>query len=126
MVASPSKVASPKQVSPKAAALNDSQAKKIDLIAELQADRDVRVQRQMQAQNKSQLNISFDKYSSTLSVKIVNQQSGQFIRQINYTGYHAMRFTSHGLKGTYIDASAWTARVVWVAFSINLDPATRK
>ncbi len=99
-------MASPKQVSPKDAASSDTPTKKVDPVAQLQADRAVRVERQLQAENKSQLNISYDKYASTLSVRVVNQPSGQFVRQINYIGYHAMLFTSHGLKGTYIDASA--------------------
>lgn len=106
IVASPSKVASPAKAPLNISQNQQASAQKKDLVAELQAAQDLRAQRFMQAQNKSQLNISFDKNSSTLTVKVVNQQSGQFIREINYHGYHAMRFTSHGLKGTYIDATA--------------------
>lgn len=79
------------------------QAKKVDPVAEIQADKELRVQRQAQAQDKSQLNYSFDKQSSTLSVKVVNQQSGKFIRQLDFKGFHAMEFSTHGYKGKVVD-----------------------
>ena len=82
------------------------QAKKADPVAEMQADKEVRVQRQAQAQDKSQLNYSFDKSSSTLSVKVVNQQSGEFIRQLDFHGFKAMTFSAHGFKGRYVDNAA--------------------
>ncbi len=82
------------------------QAKKADVAAEIQADKEVRVQRQAQAQDKSQLNYSFDKQSSTLSVKVVNKQSGDFIRQIDFKGFQAMEFTNHGYKGRIVDNAA--------------------
>ena len=58
-----------------------------------------------QSLDKSQLNYSFDKQSSSLSVKVVNKQSGQFIRQIDYKGFQAMAFISHGYKGRMVDSS---------------------
>jgi len=79
------------------------QAKKVDPAVQMQADKELRVQRQAQAQDQSQLNYSFDKQSSTLSVKVVNQQSGQFIRQLDFKGFHAMEFSTHGYKGKVVD-----------------------
>ena len=81
----------------------EAQAKKVDPAAEMQADKELRAQRQAQAQDQSQLNYSFDKQSSTLSVKVVNQQSGQFIRQLDFKGFHAMEFSTHGYKGKVVD-----------------------
>ena len=82
------------------------QAKKVDVAAEIQADKEVLAQRLNQSLDRSQLNYSFDKQSSTLSVKVVNKQSGDFIRQIDFKGFHAMAFTSHGYKGRVIDNAA--------------------
>jgi uncharacterized FlaG/YvyC family protein len=87
-------------------ALAEVQSKKIDVTAEIQADKEVRNLRLTQALDKSQLNYSFDKTSSTLSVKVVNKQSGEFIRQIDFHGFHAMEFQSHGYKGRLVDNSA--------------------
>ena len=84
----------------------DAPTKKVDVTAEIQADKEVRAQRLTQALDKSQLNYSFDRRSSTLSVKVVNKQSGQFIRQIDFHGFHAMTFSSHGYKGQYVDNTA--------------------
>jgi uncharacterized FlaG/YvyC family protein len=82
------------------------QVKKVDVTAEIQADKEVRVQRLNQSMDKSQLNYSFDKQSSTLSVKVVNKQSGEFIRQIDFRGFQAMEYSSHGYKGRYVDNAA--------------------
>ena len=82
------------------------QAKKVDATAEVQADKEVRVQRMNQSLDKSQLNYSFDKQSSTLSVKVVNKQSGDFIRQLDFKGFHAMEFSTHGYKGRVVDNAA--------------------
>jgi uncharacterized FlaG/YvyC family protein len=82
------------------------QAKKVDVSAELQADKEVRAQRLNQSLDKSQLNYSFDKQSSVLSVKVVNKQSGDFIRQIDFKGFHAMEFSTHGYKGRVVDNAA--------------------
>jgi len=82
------------------------QVKKVDVAAEIQADKEVRVQRLNQSMDKSQLNYSFDKQSSTLSVKVVNKQSGEFIRQIDFRGFQAMEYSSHGYKGRYVDNAA--------------------
>jgi len=82
------------------------QAAKADPLAEIQADKEVRAQRQAQAQDRSQLNIAYDKQSSTLSVKVVNKQSGEFIRQLDFKGFHAMEFSTHGYKGGYVDSAA--------------------
>ena len=82
------------------------QAKKVDVSAEIQADKEVRAQRQAQAQDRSQLNIAYDKQSSTLSVKVVNKQSGEFIRQLDFKGFHAMEFSTHGYKGRVVDNAA--------------------
>ncbi len=78
----------------------------MDVAAEIQADKEVRVQRLNQSMDKSQLNYSFDKQSSTLSVKVVNKQSGEFIRQIDFRGFQAMEYSSHGYKGRYVDNAA--------------------
>ena len=82
------------------------QAKKVDLTAEVQADKEVRVQRLNQSLDKSQLNYSFDKQSSTLSLRVVNKQSGDFIRQLDFKGFQAMEFTTHGYKGRVVDHTA--------------------
>ena len=84
----------------------ETPVKKVDVTAEIQADKEVRVQRLNQSLDKSQLNYSFDKQSSTLSIKVVNKQSGEFIRQIDFQGFNAMEFSSHGYKGRYIDNAA--------------------
>lgn len=82
------------------------QAKKMDVTAEVQADKEVRAQRMNQSLDRSQLNYSFDKQSSTLSVKVVNKQSGDFIRQIDFKGFQAMEFSTHGYKGRVVDHAA--------------------
>jgi uncharacterized FlaG/YvyC family protein len=84
----------------------ETPVKKVDPVQQMQADKEVRVQRLNQSLDKSQLNYSFDKQSSTLSVKVVNKQSGEFIRQIDFQGFNAMAFSSHGYKGRYIDNAA--------------------
>lgn len=80
--------------------------KKVDPVQQLQADKEVRVQRLNQSLDRSQLNYSFDKRSSTLSVKVVNKQSGEFIREIDFHGFQAMAFSTHGYKGRYVDNAA--------------------
>jgi hypothetical protein len=41
-----------------------------------------------------------------LSIKVVNKQSGEFIRQIDFQGFQAMEFSTHGYKGRYVDNAA--------------------
>ena len=82
------------------------QAKKADVAAEIQADKEVRVQRLNQSLDRSQLNYSFDESSSTLSVKVVNKQSGEFIRQLDFKGFQAMSYSAHGYKGHLVDNAA--------------------
>jgi uncharacterized FlaG/YvyC family protein len=82
------------------------QAKKMDVTAEIQADKEVRVQRLNQSLDRSELNYSFDKQSSTLSVSVVNKQSGDFIRRLDFKGFHAMEFSTHGYKGRIVDNAA--------------------
>ncbi len=84
----------------------EAPAKKVDPVQQIQADKEVRVQRLNQSLDKSQLNYSFDKQSSTLSVKVVNKQSGEFIRQLDFQGFQAMEFSTHGYKGRYVDNAA--------------------
>ena len=84
----------------------EAPVKKVDPVQQMQADQEVRVQRLNQSLDRSQLNYSFDKQSSTLSVKVVNKQSGEFIRQIDFQGFQAMEFSSHGYKGRYVDNAA--------------------
>jgi FlaG protein len=84
----------------------EAPVQKADPIQQIQADKEVRVQRLNQALDKSQLNYSFDKTSNKLSVKVVNKQSGEFIRQIDFQGFNAMAFLSHGYKGRYVDNAA--------------------
>ena len=59
----------------------------------------------VQAQDKSQLNYAYQKATSTLSVQVVNKQTGAFIREIEFKGFHALTFSSHGYKGNYVDQS---------------------
>ncbi len=82
------------------------QAKKVDVAADLQANKEALAQRLNQSLDKSQLDYSFDKASSTLSVKVVSQPSGEFIRQIDFKGFQAMAFSSHGYKGRVVDHAA--------------------
>ncbi len=84
----------------------EAPAKKVDPVQQMQADKEVRVQRLNQSLDKSQLNYSFDKQSSTLSIKVVNKQSGEFIRQLDFQGFQAMEFSTHGYKGRYVDNAA--------------------
>ena len=79
---------------------------KVDPVQQMQVDKEVRVQRFQQSQDRSQLNYSFDKQSSTLSVQVVNKQSGEFIRQLDFQGFQAMEFSTHGYKGRYVDNAA--------------------
>ncbi len=87
-------------------AASEAPAKKVDPVQQMQADKEVRVQRLNQSLDKSQLNYSFDKQSSTLSIKVVNKQSGEFIRQLDFQGFQAMEFSTHGYKGRYVDNAA--------------------
>jgi uncharacterized FlaG/YvyC family protein len=87
-------------------AQKDAPAKKVDVSADIHADKELRAQRLSQALDKSQLNYSFDKRSRTLSVKVVHKQSGEFIRQIDFHDFLAMTFSSHGYKGQHIDNQA--------------------
>ena len=80
--------------------------KKFDLVQQVQADKEMRAQRMSQSLDRSQLSYSFDKQSSTLSVKVVNKQSGEFVRQIDFQGFQAMEFSTHGYKGRYVDNAA--------------------
>ena len=84
----------------------EASAPKIDPVQQIQADKEARVQRLNQSLDRSQLNYSFDKQSSTLSIKVVNKQSGEFIRQIAFQGFNAMEFSTHGYKGRYVDNAA--------------------
>lgn len=83
-----------------------TEAKKVDPVGDAQADKEVRVLRQNQALDKSQLNYAYDKKSGTLSVAVTNKQTGQFVRQIDYPGFQAMAYESHGYKGRMIDNQA--------------------
>ena len=110
--ATPNPVPALKQASARVSAGNapqgsaEASTKKFDLVQQIQADKEVRVQRLNQSLDRSQLNYSFDKQSSTLSVKVVNKQSGEFVREIDFHGYQAMEFSSHGYKGRYVDNAA--------------------
>jgi len=84
----------------------EAPAKKVDPVQQMQADKQALIQRLNQSLDKSQLNYSFDKQSSTLSIKVVNKQSGEFIRQIDFSGFQAMEFSTHGYKGRYVDNAA--------------------
>jgi uncharacterized FlaG/YvyC family protein len=81
-------------------------ARKVDVAADLQANKEALAQRLSQSLDKSQLDYSFDKASSTLSVKVVSKPSGEFIRQIDFKGFQAMAFSSHGYKGRVVDHAA--------------------
>lgn len=81
-------------------------AQKTPPLEQLQSARSVRAERQVQAQDKSQLNYAYQKATSTLSVQVVNKQTGAFIREIEFKGFHALAFSSHGYKGNYIDQAA--------------------
>ena len=84
----------------------EAPAKKVDPVQQMQADKEVRVQRLNPSLDKSPLNYSFDTQSSTVSVNVVNKQSGEFIRQIDFSGFQAMEFSTHGYKGRYVDNAA--------------------
>jgi uncharacterized FlaG/YvyC family protein len=59
-----------------------------------------------QALDQSQLDYAYDKKSGTLSVAVTDKQTGQFVRQINYPGFQAMAYESHGYKGRWVDHDA--------------------
>jgi uncharacterized FlaG/YvyC family protein len=84
----------------------EDRSTKSDPVQQMQADKEMRAQRMSQSLDRSQLNYSFDKPSSTLSVKVVNKQSGEFVRQIDFHGFQAMEFSTHGYKGRYVDNAA--------------------
>lgn len=84
----------------------EASTKKVDAVQQMQADKDARLQRLSQSLDTSQLNYSFDKQSSTLSVKVVNKQSGEFIRQLDFQGFEAMEVGTHGDKGRHVDHAA--------------------
>lgn len=73
---------------------------------QLQSAQSVRAESRIQAQDKSQLNYSYQKTNSTLSVQVINKQTGAFIRQIEFKGFQAFAYSSHGYKGNYVDQSA--------------------
>ena len=82
------------------------EAKKVDPVGDAQANKDVRALRMNQALDQSQLNYAYDKKSGTLSVAVTDKQTGQFVRQINYPGFQAMAYESHGYKGRWVDHDA--------------------
>ena len=79
---------------------------KADPVQQLRSAQSERISGQIQAQDKSQLNYAYQKANSTLSVQVVNKQTGAFIRNIEFKGFHAMAYSSHGLKGNYVDQAA--------------------
>ena len=83
-----------------------TEAQKVDPVGDAQANKEVRVLRQNQALDKSQLNYAYDKKSGTLSVAVTDQQTGQVVRQIEYPSFKAMAYESHGYKGRLIDNQA--------------------
>ncbi len=82
------------------------EAKKVDPVGDAQANKEVRALRMNQALDQSQLNYAYDKKSGTLSVAVTDKQTGQFVRQINYPGFQAMAYESHGYKGRWVDHDA--------------------
>lgn len=111
-IATPNPVPAAKQAPARVSVGNAPQAsaeastKKFDLVQQMQADKEVRVQRLNQSLDRSQLNYAFDKQSNTLSVRVVNKQSGEFVREIDFHGFQAMEFSTHGYKGRYVDNAA--------------------
>ncbi len=82
------------------------EAKKVDPVGDAQANKEVRALRMNQALDQSQLNYAYDRKSGTLSVSVSDKQTGQFVRQINYPGFQAMAYESHGYKGRWVDHDA--------------------
>jgi uncharacterized FlaG/YvyC family protein len=82
------------------------EAKKVDPVGDAQANKEVRALRMNQALDQSQLDYAYDKKSGTLSVAVTDKQTGQFVRQINYPGFQAMAYESHGYKGRWVDHDA--------------------
>jgi hypothetical protein len=80
--------------------------RKVEPVEQLQLTQSVRTEGQIQAQDKSQLNYAYQKATSTLSVQVVNKQTGAFIREIEFKGFNAMTYNSHGYKGNFVDQSA--------------------
>ena len=95
-----------KLVTPPQAVTIATATRKADPVEQLQSAQSVRAERQVQAQDKSQLNYAYQKATNTLSVKVINKQTGAFIREIEFKGFDAMTFNSHGYKGNYVDRSA--------------------
>ncbi len=82
------------------------QAEKPDMLAQLQAIEAQIAARAEQAANVNALNISYNKKEALLSVKVQEQQTGDLVRELKFKDYKAMAYTSHGLKGAYVDMTA--------------------
>ena len=82
------------------------QADKPDMLAQLMAIEAQIAARAEQAANVNALNISYNKKEALLSVKVQEQQTGDLVRELKFKDYKAMAYTSHGLKGAYVDMTA--------------------
>ena len=82
------------------------QADKPDMLAQLKAIEAQIAARAEQAANVNALNISYNKKEALLSVKVQEQQTGDLVRELKFKDYKAMAYTSHGLKGAYVDMTA--------------------
>jgi uncharacterized FlaG/YvyC family protein len=82
------------------------QAEKPDMLAQLKAIEAQLAARAEQASNVNLLDIAYNKKEAALSVKVQEQQTGDLVRELKFKDYKAMAYTSHGLKGAYVDMTA--------------------
>jgi uncharacterized FlaG/YvyC family protein len=82
------------------------QAAKPDMLAQLKTIEAQIAARAEQAANVNLLNISYNKTEAALTVKVQEQQSGDLVRELKFKDFKAMAYSSHGLKGAYVDMTA--------------------
>ena len=82
------------------------QAAKPDMLAQMKAIEAQIAARAEQAADVNRLNISYNKNEALLSVKVLEQQTGDLIRELKFKDYKAMAYGPHGYKGAYIDVVA--------------------
>ena len=82
------------------------QAAKPDMLAQMKAIEAQIAARAEQAADVNRLNISYNKNEALLSVKVLEQQTGDLIRELKFKDYKAMAYARHGFKGDHVDIMA--------------------
>lgn len=81
-------------------------SEKTDLQASLKAIQSQIDARIEQANDVNTLDISYSKKAALLSVKVMQEQTGDLVRELQYKDFKAMGFSAQGRKGAYVDVSA--------------------